>query len=60
MHWSTVSLERPQMQVKHFCVRHVAIADGGHGYDRPPERIRDGLEEGIFRARFGEVNRARE
>lgn len=48
------------VNVNEYFIRHVTIAHGGHGHDGPPERIRDGLEEGIFRAGLGEVYRARE
>lgn len=41
-------------------IRHVAVADGRHGDDGPPERVRDGLEEGVLAAGLGKVHGRRE
>lgn len=44
----------------YIIIRHVAVADGRHGDHRPPERVWDGLEEGVLGARLREVDGARE
>lgn len=41
-------------------VPHVAVTDCRHGDHRPPEGVRDGLEEGLLGAGLGEVDDARE
>jgi hypothetical protein len=43
-----------------YIIRHVTIANGGHRYNGPPERVGNGLEERILRASFREVNRTGE
>lgn len=43
-----------------YIIRHVAVAHGRHGDDGPPERVRDGLEEGVLAAGLGEVHGRRE
>ena len=38
-------------------LRHVPVADGGHGDHRPPEPVRDRLEMAVRRAGLSEVDR---
>lgn len=43
-----------------YIIRHVAVAHGRHGDHCPPERVWDGLEEGVLGARLREVDGTRE
>lgn len=41
-------------------VPHVAVAHRGHGNHGPPESVRNGFEEGLFRTGLSEIHSARE
>lgn len=53
-------MEATKSELGVYIIRHVAVAHGRHGDHCPPERVWDGLEEGVLGARLGEVNGARE
>lgn len=55
---ATVEATKSELGV--YIIRHVAVAHGRHGDHCPPERVWDGLEEGILGARLGEVDGTRE
>lgn len=53
-------MEATKSELGVYIIRHVAVAHSRHGDHCPPERVWDGLEEGILRARLGEVDGTRE
>lgn len=55
---ATVKATKSELGV--YIIRHVAVAHSCHGDHCPPERVWDGLEEGILGARLGEVDGTRE
>lgn len=55
---ATVKATKTELGV--YIIRHVAVAHSCHRDHCPPERVWDGLEEGILGARLGEVDGTRE
>lgn len=53
-------MEATKSELGVYIIRHVAVSDGCHGDHCPPERVWDGLEEGVLGTGFGEVDGARE